>query len=348
MKVSYVSSAAVSQAMRYSMLRMQAELVKAQQEATTGRVADVGLALGGRTGQSVSLARDIDRLGGLIDSNALVDARLTSTQAGLTQLHDGAQTFFATLTASFSSEVSVGTVRTDAQATLEQLTGILNSSLNGEYLFAGINTDVKPLDDFNMAGSPAKAAFDAAFLAEFGFAQSDPQAAGITAAAMEAFLAGSVEAQFLGAGWSANWSRATDQTMVTRIGLNETARTSVSANESGIRKLAMAAAMVAEFVDRGFSADAEKAVIERAVALVSEAMAEIAQTQSATGLAEQRVAEATERLTVQIDIFERHVIKLEGVDPYEASTRVSALLGQIELSYSLTARINELSLARFL
>ena len=42
------------------------------------------------------------------------------------------------------------------------------------------------------------------------------------------------------------------------------------------------------------------------------------------------------------------MLELEAVDPYEASTRVSALLGQIELSYSLTARIQELSLARFL
>lgn len=348
MKATFVSSAAVSQAMRYSMLRMQSELVKAQQEVSTGRVADVGLALGARTGQSVSLARDIDRLNGLLDTNGLVDARLTSTQAGLTQLHASAETFLGTLASSFSTSTGATVVRQDAAATLAQLTGILNTGLNGEYLFAGINTDVKPLDDFNAPGSTGKAAFDAAFAGYFGFAETDPQAATISAADMETFMASVVEPQFLGAGWQANWSSATDQTMVTRIGLNETARTSVSGNESGVRKLAMAAAMVQQFVGTGFGAGAEKAVVDRAVALVSEAMAEIADIQSATGLAEQRVAEASERLTMQIDIFERHVLELEAVDPYEASTRVSALLGQIELSYSLTARIQELSLARFL
>ena len=57
------------------MLRAQSELTKAQKEVSTGRVADVGLALGARTGQSVSFERDLDRLKGIVDSNALVSAR---------------------------------------------------------------------------------------------------------------------------------------------------------------------------------------------------------------------------------------------------------------------------------
>ncbi len=58
MKASYVSSQAITQALRYSMSRMQSELVVAQKEVATGRVADPGLTLGARTGQSVSLARE--------------------------------------------------------------------------------------------------------------------------------------------------------------------------------------------------------------------------------------------------------------------------------------------------
>ena len=61
MKASFVSSSAISQAMRYSMLRMQAELAKAEKVVSSGWVADVGLALGARTAQSVSLARDVER-----------------------------------------------------------------------------------------------------------------------------------------------------------------------------------------------------------------------------------------------------------------------------------------------
>lgn len=347
MKVSFVSSSALSQAMRYSMARMQAEMVKAQKELSTGRVADVGLALGGRAGQTVSLARDVERLNGLIDTNSLAASRLSSTQAGLTNIHDSAQTLFATLTANLSSASAREVIRIDGKSTLEQLTGILNTSLKGEYIFAGTNTDIRPIADYQAAGSPAKAAFDAAFVTQFGFGPSDPAAAGLSAADMNAFMT-SLEPQFLGAGWEANWSSATDDAIVTRIALNETARTSVSANLGGVRKLAMASTMISELLGTEIGGAASDAVITRATELVSEALAEIADAKAATGITEQRVSEATERLRMQVDIFERSVLDLEGVDPYEASTRVSALLGQIELSYSLTARIQELSLARYL
>ena len=39
---------------------------------------------------------------------------------------------------------------------------------------------------------------------------------------------------------------------------------------------------------------------------------------------------------------------MEGVDPYEAATRVSALVSQIETSYALTSRIQQLSLLKFM
>jgi flagellar hook-associated protein 3 FlgL len=39
---------------------------------------------------------------------------------------------------------------------------------------------------------------------------------------------------------------------------------------------------------------------------------------------------------------------MQGVDPFEAATRVNALITQIETSYALTARIQQLSLTRLL
>ena len=95
MKTTAVSSAALSNAMRTSQMRMQVELVKAQKEMDTGRVADVGLALGSRTAQSVTFQRDLDRLNGIVDSNALVSARLTSTQNALGQITAAGQQYDA-------------------------------------------------------------------------------------------------------------------------------------------------------------------------------------------------------------------------------------------------------------
>jgi flagellar hook-associated protein 3 FlgL len=347
MKASFVSSLAVSQAMRYSTMRTAGNLVQAQKELDTGKVYDSGLALGARTAQTVTFARDLERLNGIVDSNGLVLARLTATQEALGHVTGAAQDFLGVLTASVSGDAAASVTRDSARAALDALTSILNTPFNGEYIFAGINTDVKPLDGFG-AGSPAKTAFDAAFQAHFTFAQNDPQAANITAAQMDAFMTTALEPQFLGAGWQANWSNATDQKIVSRIALNETTETSVSANNEGMQKLAMAAAAISDLFDSNLSTAGKQALVNRAVGLVGEAISSLAELQSQTGVVEQRITAASDRMKMQADLFERSIIETEGVDPYEAANRVKELLSHIETSYALTARIQQLSLLRFL
>jgi flagellar hook-associated protein 3 FlgL len=348
MKAISVSSAAMSNAMRYQQMRMQTDLVKATKESSTGKVADVGLTLGGRTTQAVTFSRDLDRLNGIIDSNALVAARLTSTQDSLGQLSDVAQSFLSALTSAVSGDSSTSITQSAGASALQQMTGILNTSVNGEYLFAGTNTDVKPVDDYMAAGSPAKAALDASFVAYFGFTQNDPAAANITAAQMDDFITTSVEPQFLGSGWQGTWSNATDKQITSRIALNETTETSVSANEVGIRKLAMAAAMVTNLLSSNMSQAARTSVTSRAETLVGEAIGGIVQVRSEAGLAQKRVSDASDRMKTQVDLFERHILDLEGVDPAEAATRVANLTQHIETSFALTARLQQLSLLNYL
>jgi flagellar hook-associated protein 3 FlgL len=347
MKASSVSSLSVSQAMRYSTMRTQGDLAKALKEQDTGKVYDSGLVLGARTAQTVTFARDLERLNGVVDSNGLVSARLKATQEALDHVTSTAQDFLGVLTASVSGDAAPSVTRDSGAAALEALTSILNTSFNGEYIFAGINTDVKPFESFG-AGSPAKTAFDAAFQTHFGYSQSDPQAANITTAQMDAFMTTALEPQFLGAGWQANWSNATDQTIVSRIALNETTETSVSANQQGLQKLAMAATAIGELFESNLSVAGKEALVNRAVSLVGEAIGSIAALQSETGVVEQRVTAASDRMKMQADLFERSILDTEGVDPYEAASRVNDLLTHIETSYTLTARIQQLSLLRFL
>jgi flagellar hook-associated protein 3 FlgL len=348
MKTTSVSTAALSQSLRYSLVRAQAELVKAQKELQSGQFADTGLAIGARTAQTVSFTRDFERMQGIVDSNTLISSRLKTTQDSLTQIHEAAQTFLSTLTTSASGDAVGNVTQSSARIMLEELTGILNTSFNGEHIFAGTNTDVRPIDDFGAPGSTAKAAFDAAFQSHFGFAKNDPAAASITAAQMDSFLTAAVQPQFLGAGWAANWSDATDQRIVSRITLSDTTETSVSANDPGIRKLAMAAATISDLFDSNIGPGARQALLAKAVDLVGQAVGNIGDLQATTGIVQKRVTDASDRLKVQIDLFERQIGNMVGVDPYEAQTRVSDLLTHIEASYALTARLQQLSILRFI
>ena len=110
----------------------------------------------------------------------------------------------------------------------------------------------------------------------------------------------------------------------------------------------MAAASVAAMFDSNVGETARNALLTRTVGLVGEAMADIANLRSQTGIVENRVKNASDRLNMQVNLFEKNILQLEGVDPYEASTRVSSLLTQIETSYALTARIQQLSLVKYL
>jgi flagellar hook-associated protein 3 FlgL len=349
MKVNFVSTDAIRSALRYSLTQMQSELISGQKEVQTGKVADLGLSIGVRTGKAVTLSRDIVRMETIVGTNSLVSSRLTATQNALDQISEGASTFLSAMAAASSGDADQSTSRQSAVSMLQSLTGIVNSSFNGEHVFAGVNTDVVPLADYFDETVPGpKAAIDAAFLAEFGFAADDPAADSITPGQMTDFIDGALEDEFFGPGWETNWSSASDQGITTRIALNETAETSVSANVEGIRKLTMAAAMVANLFSGDLNDQALVAIAESAVKLVGEALGDIAQTQARVGFTEQRITNATERVEMQIDIFKTFLDELEGVDPYEASTRVNALISQIETSYALTARIQQLSLTRLL
>ena len=345
MKTTSVSSSAMSNAMRYSQSRMQAELLKRQKEMDTQRVADLGLALGARTSQSVTFARDLERLNTIVDSNKLISSRLSTTQDALGKLGDAAQKLLTAVSTAVGGDPGANVTRDAVKAALQSMTSIHNSSINGEYLFAGTNTDVKPINDYD-ATSAAKVAFDAAFNTRFPNPPTDPNT--ITATQINDFITNDVMPQFFGPAWKTNWSNATDQQIVSRVSLNETTESSVSANTDGVKKLAMAATIVNELFSRNLNADTKKAVAQRAITLTGEALGSIAQTQSQAGIIEQRVTDASDRMKAQINLFEKHVIDLEGVDSYEAATRVNDLISHIQNSFALTARLQQLSLLNFL
>ncbi|HET7412807.1 MAG TPA: flagellin, partial [Pararhizobium sp.] len=69
---------------------------------------------------------------------------------------------------------------------------------------------------------------------------------------------------------------------------------------------------------------------------------------SQLGVAQARVKKANTALKNQTDIINTQIAGLTSVDKTEAITRVNTLMTQIEASYNLTARIQQLSLVNYL
>lgn len=345
MKAQSISTYGATSALRALVAKNKAEMLKAQQEATTGTVFDVGLALGSKSGQTVSLRKEYDRLTVLTDMNKLLQERMNATQTAVGAIIEDTQDFLGGLAGANIS--GAGTIAKAARSMLDSVTAMLNTSYNGEYIFAGVNTDIRPVADY-ADGSPAQAAVRQAFEDHFGFAMTDPQVANITGDEMTAFLEGDFAGQFNDANWAANWSDASDSVIKSRISPSETADTSISANADGFRKAIMSAVMVAEFADIGLNGSAFGALTAQAVQTTTQAIADTTGKQTVLGLAQARTEAATTRIAAQQKILNQSVLNLEEVDPYEAATRVNALKTQVETSYSLTVQLQNMSLLNYL
>ncbi len=350
MKTSFVSSLAIQTAMRLTIQRSQSEVQELQKEVVTGRHADIGISLGASSGRSVSLNRDVARLESIIDNNALVTQRLSASQAAMDLMAESAQSLLQAFISVNGADdaLRIGTAKNEVRASLDAFTAAVNTSSNGEYLFAGVNTDVKPVSNYLAAGSPPKLAFDALYLGHFGFSQTNPAASGITSAQMEDFLDNTLEPAFLGANWTTDWSSASDTNIMGRINSNTLVETSTNANAAGMRKLALAAVVGLELLGSPVTSEVRALINARAIQYSGEAVTGIDNERSKLGVSEDRVRKADVALAAQIKIVKLYVGDLEGVDAYEASTRMNSLLAQVETSYTLTARIQQLSLINYL
>lgn len=349
MRTTFLPSALMTSTSKLSLMKLQAKLVEAQKEVATGRHADVGLTLGYQTGQSVSLRQELARLQTITDTNAIVKTRLDSSQAALTGIAGNAQSFLDQLVAARDNATGAGLITAQAKGGFAAFTDAANTMLHGSYLFSGINADVKPLDAYLQdPPSIAQASVANAFQSAFGMSQSDAGVSAISGADMQSFLDGPFAALFDDPSWTSDWSAASDQNARSRISTSELVDTSTNANEPAFRKLAQAYAMVSDLGTQNLGSDAYKAVIDQAIKLVAEAATDVTELQADLGSSQARVANANDRMAIQINVITTHIGALEGVDPTEASTRVTSLLTQIETAYAMTARIQQLSLLNYL
>lgn len=347
MSANYVSTLMLSSGLRYSITNNQSALSKASKEATTGRFADVGLALGVNTGRDVGLRAEMNFVDQIVDTNELVSGRLDVIQNRITQLGTTASEFLKNLIAARDADSGARIILPSASANLQDLIGALNVSYNGSYLFAGLNTQNAPVTDY-VAGSASKNQVDADFLATFGFSQSSASVSSITPAQMQSFLDNTFDAEFASPAWNTNWSSATDQTLTSRISTTEIVDSSVSANESGFRKLAEAYTMLTDLGNTSLSKDTFQVVVDKAISLVSGAINDLAVLGGSVGSVQQRVTGATDKLKIQHDILNDQIVKMEQVDPTEASVRVTTLQTQIQTSLALTSQLQKISLINYL
>jgi flagellin-like hook-associated protein FlgL len=146
MKTSFISNLSVNSAMRSTINQVQNELIQSQKEVVTGQLYNIGETLGGTTTRALDLRRERDMMDNLMATNSVVTQRLSSSQMALETISDAGQTALNTYVALAGSTDStqLSTAVQTLTNVIDQFVDAANTSVNGEYIFAGINTDVKP------------------------------------------------------------------------------------------------------------------------------------------------------------------------------------------------------------
>ena len=344
----YISSAALNASMRSSILTSQQQLADAQKEVSSGTYADLGLTLGSTSGQLLGLTAQADRLSAYKTGNGLAASRLTSTAAILTSLQTTATTFMKILTTDSTGGGSTTGLQSTAASNLQALVGGLNTTIDDQAIFGGVNTATAPIAPYT-ATSAGKTAIDNAFTATFGVSQTDPGAASITASQMSDFLTTSFAGLYSPASYAANWSTATDATQTSEIAPGQTVTSSVSANEAAMRQLTQAYTMVAEFTgpQSPLSADAQQAVIKNSIAVVSLAMSGLTNIQATVGGAQNAITDANTLISAQSTMLAGRTSDLHDSDAYALNTKITELQTQLQASYELTAALKKLSLTDY-
>ena len=242
-------------------------------------------------------------------------------------------------------------LQTEAKTGLSALIGTLNTQVNGAYLFAGINADVKPVAAYDQipARPPISRPSPTPSPPRSASPQSDPQVANISANDMQNFpryvvrrhVHGVRLEEHLVLGVGSERAQPHLQLRADRHVRQRQRRRHAQARRAPTPWWPTSARRISTRLhSRTWST--------KASTLTAEAIQGLTTCRPISAARSSASPTPTAGMTIQSDIITNHVDALEGVDPYEASSRLTSLMTQIETAYAMTARIQKLSLLNYL
>lgn len=336
---------------QHDVQRLQSRLSDLNHEVATGTKADISGELGSRTPVLIGLRDAYARTERYMESTATLTLRLESMQVALTGMQDAAGDLGWEVLAAVgrADSSSLRNVQASAATTLDTVVRQLNTSIAGRHLFSGTLVDAAPM----LTGPGPKDAIGSMV------ADAAAAAGGQIEAADVAGLVADLDALFddthpdparryssaLYQGAPAGEPDLTGQ-------LDETARITygIKASDEGFRDLVQGLHMLAtvRFGDPVMTEEAYRQFAEEAVTRLQGGLSRLIDLAAQTGQNQARLAGNQDQLEVARDLYNRKIVELERRDPYEAATLVATLEQQLEASYLVTARLNQLSLVQFL
>ena len=315
----------LSSGLSETIVRLRERMDTTSEEAVTGRYKDMTAHLSGRIGQAMLGQKAIDDVANERTQLTLKETRLDIIQQSLTAIDDNIGQLGVRMKAALGSEdfTARESVVRDAKAALESTFSVLNTRLGERYLFSGDATNTKPYGDVDTllddVRSMAASATDAADFAT----------------QMDAYF------NTPGSGWQANvyagTATASDPAAVTGTDPE------ITKTMWGLAVLSLAGSDETLALFNGKS----DALIQAADTL-AEGQAALTNSRAERGILQAQIESAKSALDVEETVLTQSFNQMTARDQYEAASEFTQLETSLEASYTLTARLANLSLLNFM
>jgi flagellar hook-associated protein 3 FlgL len=162
------------------------------------------------------------------------------------------------------------------------------------------------------------------------------------------FLNGSFSDIFDDPNWQTNWSNVSPVNPQTQIDKHTRVDASANIGERPFRDVLWAATAVFELSNTAVGLGAFQAVADATLTRLANSAQGLGEIQARIGQAQKSMEIANNRMQSRSSLLESAIARTEGVDPYEAVTRLNSLSNQLEASYSVTSRLSKLSLMNYI
>ncbi|MCP1336843.1 flagellin N-terminal helical domain-containing protein [Futiania mangrovi] len=321
-------------------------LAVTSQELTTGRSANPVRALGPGTRTLMSLETERRAADAYLDTTKLVMTRIGAMETALeTVASDLPRLAADALGAGTRGDLPAMEAQgTDAQAALVRIVSALNTQTGGRHLFSGAATDTAPLagaDAVNQVLQDRLAATTGTLQTQ---ADADALAADLDLAFEDAGPGG--PNTFTGTVYLGD----TGARLAADVGPGQRIAYGVRADNPAVRDLLKGLAMIVRAGDSKTPdhAQARARLIELGANRIQAGLDALTGVRAGLGTAAREIEDAGKRHDAARGALDTRIAGLVGVDPYEAASELRALESQLETTYLITGRLQNLTLTRFL
>lgn len=328
---------------------LQSALSRAGKEASTGLKDDVYRELGRGSVRAISMRREQERTEAFLGSNQQLSGKLDSMALSLSSAREGVQEVLDLVAPNIdSSEATSTQLQSAARSALATLTARLNTSYGGVQLFSGVASQTPTLAAWDEAGATPspKQMIEGLIGGGLGDAADAQAKVDELRNIFDSTAGGGLTYEgviYMGA------PDDEEARLSARIDEGVTLDYDVQASDEAFAKVYQGLAMLAATdVSQIDDPEAYSAYMSEVKDVLSEGVSGMLRSEGTLGRAQERLSKTMTAQQDRSDLLSSRVLDLEGVDSYEAATRVSTLKSQLEATYAITSQLSKLSFLNYM